>query len=201
VRFHQAPRDIQAQAKASSGVSGRVNTIEAIEYPREMLSRNPVPFIPHGYDGFFTTRSDSNQDVAAVGAVFDGIVEQVRQHLTHARPIPYSFNPSRCLELDPMDGRLGERLVHARARFGNEVYAIRLQVHVVNPDPGCVHKVVDQPIQDVSLLDDGVDGSFVSLAGVLEKLSVTLDCSDRIAELMGHRRKQLALHSFHHAPV
>ena len=73
--------------EAETGGSG-VRPVEAIEEMRHVVGVDPGTGIPHRHQRLALSLLDPDHDLTLLGAVLEGIAEQVLHHLPQANAIP-----------------------------------------------------------------------------------------------------------------
>src|SRR4051794_6414237 len=82
VQLDDPPRDREAEAGAAARAR-RVRTVEALEDAAAVARRDPGPLVDHPELDAPSARDRTDDDLAAVGRVPDGVGDEVPQHLLH----------------------------------------------------------------------------------------------------------------------
>src|SRR5207247_9214652 len=82
VRLRARARDEEPEAGAGLGLSGHARAAELLEDELLLLARNPRPVVADGDDDGAVLGRRGGLQLAARARVLDGVVDQVREHLT-----------------------------------------------------------------------------------------------------------------------
>lgn len=118
--LNQLAADVQPEAGAAhTGAAAD----EPLEHPLQLGGRQARAVIDHRYRRLAVVGGHSHLDVAAVGRVLHGVVEQVRQNLVDAAPV--GPHPHRTGHRVDGDGA-------ARIRFASRPRRVVYEVHEVD---------------------------------------------------------------------
>src|SRR5512132_2275785 len=106
VGLDQLPAEGQAEPAAAAGPGpGRVQPIEAVEHPAQMLGGDPGAGVGHGQPGPVGRLPDPDPDRAAGSGELDRVVDQVGDHLGETGPVAEDHGPGRRLHAE-LEARL-----------------------------------------------------------------------------------------------
>ena len=168
VGLDQDAADVQAEAE--TGGSG-IRPVEAIEEMGQVVGVDPGAEILNRDQRLTGSLFDADHDLTVLGAVLEGIAEEVLHHLPQADAIPRSADG--CIRrLDP-DRVTRALLLSCRRVFAGEldqVERLSLQGKMSLFEPDDVGKVVDESCHAVGVRQYRLDRCFAVLAAPLQEL-------------------------------
>ena len=93
LQFNQALGDGQAQARTFCGLTGLRETVEGVKDALLLLGGNSRPGIAHLHSDLAVRLVSYQFDAAACGREFDGVANQVHEHLLESRGVGADGEP------------------------------------------------------------------------------------------------------------
>ena len=172
---------------------------EDLEDVGELLGRDAGAGVADADLGAPAGAAHPHGDVAAAGGELGGVVEEVRERLGEAEPVPADrqrLGAGVEAELDPRRVERGAVPLDRVADELGQVQLLALQLHLAAGDAGGFQEVVDQHrlVEDLAL--GGVDrplGGAVRFPFHPQHLEGAADRAQGVAQLVGEHGQQLLL--------
>ena len=200
VRLDEAFRQGQAKARAGLALFGIAHLAEFLEHILVLGGVDADTAIDHGDRQLRRGALGYHPDLAAIGRVFDGVREQVVEHLP--QPASIGHHDGRCSLCRQLEGFPVGQGTQPGDRLGDgalNIERLPLELHAAGFDLGQVEDVVDECQEVVAA---GVDvlhpfeGDTDVFAGVRLAAHQVAEADDRAewrAQLVAHAREEVAL--------
>ena len=157
VGLDQAAADRQAEARPGCLLVAGAHAIEHVEHGVARFRRDAGALVAHAHAHALAVQRRCDLDPTTGRRVFGGVVENVDQHLLDENRV--DVEDRHVLRDLHFDVQRGERPRHLLERPADDLaqidpFAVRLQRAVA--EPGHVEQVLDEAVQPLALLEDGL---------------------------------------------